>query len=398
MTTDWMLDEFRKLGLENIHREEFTAAPVWYPTSVSATFTADGKTEKLATIFPIAETKPTSPGGITADAVWLGLGTDADFLGRDVKGKAVVLYSILTPGGRNHSAGDRAGAFDSINRANKAGAAMVVTIMGMPGNALFEPEGADRTVVPSLTLSQDEGFRLRDLLGAGKQVTINLKLAIESRQGLKSANVFGTLPGASDEQVFVMAHTDAFFEGAMDNASGMAMLVDIARHYAAVPRARRPRTLVFAGTPDHHHGSAGLYQIRDRYDWSKVAFIVNAEHPSQTLLYLFGGDLMTSNAISARRWYASGSDMFKKLVYNTLREFNVSVYTVPEANAGGSLGPLTSKAPAFHIIDHVIYHTTIDTPDMVPAWGLEDATRAFLKIIDSANTMTSAELRAPGGK
>jgi len=189
-----------------------------------------------------------------------------------------------------------------------------------------------------------------------------------------------------------MAHTDSFFEGAMDNASGIAMLVDIARHYAALPRSARPRTMVFAGTPDHHHGSAGLYKIRDSYDWSKVALIVNAEHPSQTLLYVFGGDLMTSNAISARRWYASGNDAFKRLVYDTLRDFNVSVYTVPETNAGGSLGPLTSKAPAFHIIDHVIYHTTLDTPDLVPAWGLEDATRAFLKIIDSANKMTRTEI------
>jgi hypothetical protein len=154
---------------------------------------------------------------------------------------------------------------------------------------------------------------------------------------------------------------------------------------------------VFAGTPDHHHGSVGLYELRDKYDWSKVAFIVNAEHPSQVLLYHLGGDLMTSNAISARRWYANGSDTFKRLVYSTLRDFNVSVYTVPETNAGGSLGPLTSKAPAFHIIDHVIYHTTIDSPEMVPAWGLEDATRAFLKIIDTANTMPRAALRASGG-
>lgn len=395
MTTDWMLGQFRKLGMENVHREEFTAAPLWYPTAVTASYTAAGRTEKLLTLFPIAETKATPPAGITADAVWVGLGTDADFIGRDVKGKAVIIYSILTPGGRNHSAGDRSGAYDSINRANKAGAAMVIAIMGMPGNALFEPEGANQTTVPSLTISQDEGYVLRDLLGAGTPVKISLSVSIEERRNLTSANVFGTLPGVSDEQVFVMAHTDSFFEGAMDNASGMAMLLDIARHYAALPKSARPRTMVFAGTPDHHHGSAGLNRIRDGYDWSKVAFIVNCEHPSQTLLYLFGGDLMTSNAISARRWYANGSADFRKLVYNTLRDFNVSVYTVPESNAGGSLGPLTSKAVAFHIIDHVIYHTTLDTPDLVPAWGLEDATRGFLKIIDTANMMTRAQIGKP---
>src|SRR5438067_3625652 len=211
----------------------------------------------------MAETTATPPGGATADAIWLGLGTEADFLGRDVKGKAVILYSIMTPGGRNHSAADRAGAYDSIRRASRAGAAMVMTIMGLPGNGLFEPEGADRTAVPSVTISQDEGYLLRDLLGGGKRLAITLKLAIDHREGLKSANVFGTLPGVSDEQVFVMAHTDGFFEGAMDNASGVAMLMDIARHYAAIPPSQRPRTLVFAGTPDHHHGEAGLTEIRD---------------------------------------------------------------------------------------------------------------------------------------
>ncbi len=35
-----------------------------------------------------------------------------------------------------------------------------------------------------------------------------------------------------------MAHTDGFFQGAMDNASGMATAIDIARHYAAIPQAQ----------------------------------------------------------------------------------------------------------------------------------------------------------------
>ena len=56
---------------------------------------------------------------------------------------------------------------------------------------------------------------------------------------------------------------------------------------------------------------------------------------------------------------------------------------------------LTRQAPGFHIIDHVIYHTTLDIPELVPAEGMERATRAFLGIIDQANGMSLAELRAP---
>jgi len=65
----------------------------------------------------------------------------------------------------------------------------------------------------------------------------------------------------------------------------------------------------------------------------------------------------------------------------------------PERRPGGELSQLFDKAPSFHIIDHVIYHTTLDTPALVPAWGMEAATRAFLKIIDGLNRMKLAELR-----
>jgi hypothetical protein len=44
----------------------------------------------------------------------------------------------------------------------------------------------------------------------------------------------------------------------------------------------------------------------------------------------------------------------------------------------------------------VIYHTTIDTAQLVPAWGMEDATRAFLKIIDGVNKMSLTQLRSGG--
>ena len=76
------------------------------------------------------------------------------------------------------------------------------------------------------------------------------------------------------------------------------------------------------------------------------------------------------------------------MIFDTLREYGVSVYSQMEGPKNGGY------APSFHIIDHVIYHTTLDTADLVPAWGLEDATRAFLKIIDGVNKMKKEEIAA----
>ena len=172
------------------------------------------------------------------------------------------------------------------------------------------------------------------------------------------------------------------------------MMVEVARHYAAIPQAQRRRTITFLTTPDHHHGGVGIRWVREHFDFSKTVLIVNCEHPSQTLLYLLNAGIMTSNAVSARRWYVGGSDALRTLVRRTFREFGVATYRKSEVSPGGELSQIHLKAPSFHIIDHVIYHTTLDTPDLVPAWGIEAATRAFLKIIDNVNTMTRQEIAA----
>ncbi len=394
MAMDFMAGEYGKLGLD-VRRQPVDLPPLWYPTKLTSSYRAGARQGPLQTMFPIDGTRPTPAAGITAEAVWVGVGAAPDLIGRYLKGKAVLIYSTFVPGGRSHSASDRAGIFNSDTLATKAGAALIVNVMAVPGNGQFNPEGAPEgpDAVPTLTISQDEGFMLRDMLAAGQKVELSVKLDIEERTGLKTENITAVLPGASDEQILIVTHTDGFFQGAMDNASGMATGIDIARHYAARPRAQRPRTLVFLAIPDHHHGEHGRALFIKTHDWSKVALILNLEHTSQTLLYMYNQDIMTSNAISARRWYVSGSPRLQQLVKQTFQDFNVSVYTVPERNAGGSLGALTPFAPAFHIIDHVTYHTTLDTPELVPAVGLAYSERAFLKILDEANAMTMADIR-----
>jgi hypothetical protein len=391
MAQDWIMEQFRNIGLKDVRRQELTMKPLWYPESWKAEMISAGKTSALKTTFPINETVGTPPAGLSGEAVWVGLGTAADLRGRDIKDKAVFVYSVPTPGGRDHSAAWNG----AVRRINAGGAAMVFVIMGFPGDAISNPEGADGTRAPTFTISPDEGNAVREAIERGETVTVRLTADIRHREGLKTANVWGVLPGNTDENIVVMAHTDSFFEGALDNASGIAMMLEIARHYAAIPQSQRRRTITFLTTPDHHHGSVGIKWVHDNMNdlFAKTAVIVNCEHPSQTLLYLLNAGIMTSNQISARRWYVGGSDALKALVTTTFKEFGVSVYTQPERRPGGELSQLFDKAPSFHIIDHVIYHTTLDTAWLVPAWGMEAATRAFLKIIDGVNRMSIAELK-----
>jgi hypothetical protein len=52
-------------------------------------------------------------------------------------------------------------------------------------------------------------------------------------------------------------------------------------------------------------------------------------------------------------------------------------------------------APSFHIINHVVYHTSLDMPELVPAEGMQRSVRAFAAIIDRVNAMTIPQLRGP---
>jgi hypothetical protein len=389
----YMTKAFEELGL-TVEHFPFVLPDDWRPSDWAASYrTADGSTIHLTTAFPVADTKATGPRPVVAEAVWVGIGAGADFLGRDVRGKAVVIYSTFVPGGRSHSASDRAGLFNANARAVQLGAAMVVNVMGVPGNGQFQPEGGLRQV-PQFTLSMDEGFALRDRLDKGERVELSFRLEVPELRNIATEYTIATLPGASDEQIVVMTHTDGYFQAAMDNAAGMASALELARFYAQKPLRERRRAMKFIQFPDHHHGEVARGRPRvgidATYPWDKVAVKLTMEHPSQTLLYMYNDGLTPTNAIGAFRWNALGSSEFEQMIFETLREFGVSVYALEDGPKNGNY------APSFHIIDHVIYHTSLDVPELVPASGLERTTRAFAAALDRANGMTMTQLRGPG--
>lgn len=396
MSNEWVAAQFRRIGLEQVRIQEFDMPPQWFPTSWDVTAQGGGTSVSVGTAFPLFNSVGTN-GTVTLDPIWIGMGTAADFAGRDVRGKAVVVYGFPNPGGR----GNTALTLGAVRRADEAGAAAVFVIVGFPGNVTNEPQAGGTAApakVPVFMIGDQDGRAIRGMIERNESPKIAIRLAVETRTGLKTANVWGVLPGATDENVALMAHVDAFFEGAMDNASGMATLVALAEHYANVPRAQRHRTMTFFTTAAHHSPSGDQAGIRWAHNnaqemFRRTALIVNLEHTAQVATYLVGEAFIASNLVSARRWYVGGSDRLRDIVLKTFKEYGIALYSRPEARPGGELGQVFTDAPSFHIIDHTVYHTDMDTLSAVPAYGLEQSARAFAKIIDQVNTVDIRELR-----
>jgi hypothetical protein len=398
MTADWVAAQYKRLGLEQIEVHEFVLPAQWFPTSWEVSAIGAGNAVPMKTAFPLYASVGTT-GGQPAEwePVWVGTGLAADFIGRDVRGKAAVIYGFPNPGGRENTAM----TFGSVGRADAAGAAAVFVVLGTPGNVINEPAGGQTSPparVPVFMIGNQDGTALREMIEKQQTPRIRARLQIDMKTGLKSYNVFATLPGTTDETVAVMAHTDSFFEGAMDNASGVATNVALAEYFASVPKANRRRNMWFFTTSAHHspsgdQGGIGWIRANKKAILDKTAVLVNCEHTAQVATFVIGGSLIASNTVSARRWFVGGSDQLKAIVDHTFKQYGIALYSRPETRAGGELGGMQSAAPSFHIIDHTVYHTDLDTLQAVPAYGLDQSARAFAKIIDEVNKLPLNQLR-----
>ncbi|MDX2207866.1 MAG: alkaline phosphatase family protein [Gemmatimonadales bacterium] len=239
---------------------------------------------------------------VNAAAVFVGYGIDAgtgqwdDYKGVDVRGKVVVMLQG-TPGTDEwRGSGARLPAGGKLRAAMDRGAAAVVTVA--PGASVASAAAnarrgviridspVSRTAsVPSLLLHEealarfagtgDDLAALRSRAGRASfrpevlpgQVDLVQRLV---RAPFHSPNVLGIIPGSDpvlrDETVVVTAHWDhlgrdtmltgdQIFNGALDNASGTATMLEIARAMAAGAPPRR--SVLFIATTAEEAGLLG---------------------------------------------------------------------------------------------------------------------------------------------
>ena len=97
----------------------------------------------------------------------------------------------------------------------------------------------------ALYIPRAEGDRILKLLAEGTEVRVRLQTFGRHQPGLTDANVVARLPGELEERIIVGGHYDTAWNcsGAMDNASGVAAMVEVARR----TKERGPRhTFEFA--------------------------------------------------------------------------------------------------------------------------------------------------------
>lgn len=193
---------------------------------------------------------------------------------------------------------------------------------------------------------------------------VKLDVPLHHHQAYPSQNVVGYIPGEVDSMVVFTAHYDhcgtmgdgVIFPGAHDNASGVAAVMDIARHYSLI----RPHyTLVFMLFSGEESGLRGSRYAAEHslIDFAKVRLLCNID-------MFCGGDegIMVFNARSADT----------KGYYDRLKALNDQRKVAPEIrprdNAPNSDHyHFSSRCPAIFILTmggpYGGYHDPADTCD-----------------------------------
>ena len=194
-----------------------------------------------------------------------GPGAEADYVGLDVSG-AVVLV-------------ERGGLFfqDKVLNAQIAGAAAIVIYNNEPGR--FDGALFGGTTIPAIAIAREDGLALQSSDRASAVVTVE-----GNSKERESQNVLARTAGGRCE-IFVGGHYDTVPDvaGANDNASGTALVIELARAYYGSEGADVVCFAAF-GAEESGNGSIGLagsrflaQQIETRRETKQVRAMLNLD-------------------------------------------------------------------------------------------------------------------------
>lgn len=178
---------------------------------------------------------PTSAQGVTAELVNVGPGGYADYVGKDVAGKIVLVELSYHPG--RHEKQRIAAEYGALGcvMMNWGYADSKLLPYGSVkpawGNPTPDTFRNEMTQLPCIGIARDDGLHLRELLTAGS-VTVQLHADVDNVWRSIQMTTGEVAADGSDDFVVVGGHQDSWEgEQATDNAAGSACMIELARFF-----------------------------------------------------------------------------------------------------------------------------------------------------------------------
>ncbi len=235
---------------------------------------------------PLLRPGLTAKQGLTAPLAFVGKAFEQDFKNADVKGKIVFCYEDVPFEGPTSEECNFPGV--KTENACKAGAVGLIFSTRRKDN-FIQTWGLHREldVIPSVSIPFGELWNLKVAAESGKSLNAHLTVYGDVREG-QSEVVYGTLRGTQHPERSIVIYgshheTNPGVPGANDNASGIAVMLELARYFSL---HRTKKTLIFVSTCGEESGAWGsiefVKQKQDVYgDHCDAAFIIDMVNSSE---------------------------------------------------------------------------------------------------------------------
>ena len=430
-TEGFVVDRLQELGLE-VHTEP-VAVTRWEPLRWSLTVMPRGAASFEVDCFPLPYSAPAD--GVELDLAPHELGAAGASAGRAalvdarlarLPADAVAGFGgvpddltgrVYDPDGtlprQEHVLPHTAQRNRIADQVFAAGAlAFVGALLDHPADShrYFVPYHGEPLPGPGVWISGSDGEHLHDLLDRGP---VRVRLDVESTsERFESRNVIADLPGPpgppgapdDDDLVLIGSHHDGPWASAVEDGTGIALVLAQAAHWAAVPREERPHRLRFVLHAGHMCGGAGhdayVHEHADELD--RVVLAVHLEHAALETLDADGRLTGSASRSCVPRWFfTSRTPTLEATVRQAIEAADLrrSMLVAPDA-----LGPNppTDAAQLHRLGVPIVQFLTApwylfdaaDTIDKVDRDHLVPLSRAVVDIIASTAGTTAAQARA----
>lgn len=260
-TGEMLAEEMRRIGLQNVHKDEVQVDAWEFHHARLSCLDASGQPRTFQ--LSAYQTQLVTQGAEAMTLVWLNKGTAADYAGKDVRGKLVLVeinqrdeWWINYPVYQAHLMGARALI------AVQSGGYGEIDEDALNAQDIGGPEDA-----PAFSISRRDAAFLRSLMNEQGELSVTLDADTQVRRDQSTWNIIGEIPGRHPQRMILLsAHYDSYFSGFQDDNSAVAMMLGIAR--ALICGGYQPEnTLVFCCMAAEEWGMAD-----NCFDWSSGAW------------------------------------------------------------------------------------------------------------------------------
>lgn len=417
----WAADRFREFGFEDV-RLEPVPVPGWQVDSHSlevwpAGDGVRGAAAELLPSFPLPFSA-SAPDGVTAPVVPFDGTNDA----RGAVALVDLAFSQLPQTIARDLATavhDPAGEFDTLVQTLPFGPALqavmepaieagavgfIGALSGVPWDThdYYVPYDAVRRPIPGAWISRSTSTRLRSLLDAGP---VEARLTIDATsEPLPTHNVVATLASDGEEWVIIGSHHDGPWASAVEDGTGIAMVLAQAKYWAGVAPDDRPHNMCFLLTSGHMAHAAGTQAFIAEHDdlVQQTVLQIHLEHAARECRPDADGNvLVPTDDPEVRWWFTSRIEPLETSVLDALRVEALGRSLVFPPDVFGPM-PTTDGAffhpagvPLVHFLTAPMYlFDSCDTIDKVHEASFGPVTRAVIRILEDTKQWTAKSMRA----